>query len=142
MAEQAARQQTEAPQTLGTLTPYLTVSDAKAAGDFYAKAFGAVEVNRMVGAPDGRLIHLHLHLNGASLMMSDPFPEHGHGFKEIQGMSLVLQVEDADTWWGRAVAAGCEVVMPLQLMFWGDRYGQLKDPFGVLWAMNEAAAKA
>jgi uncharacterized glyoxalase superfamily protein PhnB len=128
-------------QVLGAMTPYLTMSDASAAGEFYAKAFGATEESRMAGAADGRLIHLHLHINGASLMMSDPFPEHGHPFKPFEGFGLVLHVEDADSRWERAVAAGCEVVMPLQVMFWGDRYGQLKDPFGVLWAMNEPVAK-
>jgi uncharacterized glyoxalase superfamily protein PhnB len=45
-------------------------------------------------------------------------------------------VEDVDVWWNRAVAAGAEVVLPLQLMFWGDRYGQLRDPFGVIWALG------
>jgi len=84
-------------------------------------------------------MHVHLYINGSSLMLSDAYPEHGHPFKTHQGFSLQLVVDDIDSWWERAVAAGVEVVMPVERMFWGDRYGQLRDPFGVLWAMNEPA---
>jgi uncharacterized glyoxalase superfamily protein PhnB len=70
-------------------------------------------------------------------MLSDAYPEHGHPLKTPQGFMLHLQVEDVDAWWDRAVAAGAEIVLPLQLMFWGDRYGQLRDPFGVLWSLSE-----
>ena len=85
---------------------------------------------------DGRLIHCHLHINGGSVMMSDPFPEHGHPAQEPQAFLVHLQVEDADAWWARAVEAGAEIVMPLDVQFWGDRYGQLRDPFGVVWSIG------
>jgi PhnB protein len=142
MADDAAKPKTSTDQVLGSVSPYLSVSDARAAAAFYEKAFGAVEVARMVGAPDGRLIHCHLHINGASVMLNDPFPEHGHPHKPMQGVTLVMHVTDIDSCWNRAVEAGCEIAMPLQVMFWGDRYGQLNDPYGVMWALNEPVVKA
>jgi uncharacterized glyoxalase superfamily protein PhnB len=80
-------------------------------------------------------MHIHLHLNGGSLMLSDAYPEHGHPLQAPQAFSLLVPADDVDRAWRRAVDAGAEIVMPLQLMFWGDRYGQLRDPFGVLWAL-------
>ena len=85
-------------------------------------------------------MHVHLYINGSSLMMGDAYPEHGHALQEPQAFNLTLQVDDIDVWWKRAVDAGAEVVMPVADMFWGDRYGQLRDPFGVLWAMNQPKA--
>lgn len=81
-------------------------------------------------------MHIHLHINGSSLMLGDAYPEYGHPLEKPQAFSLMLPVDDIDAWWSQAVAAGAEVVMPIELMFWGDRYGQLRDPFGVLWALN------
>lgn len=72
-------------------------------------------------------------------MLSDPYPEHGHPLEAPQAFNLLLAVEDVDAWWSRAVEAGAEVVMPLQVMFWGDRYGELRDPFGVLWSIDGPA---
>jgi len=79
---------------------------------------------------------VHLHLNGSSLMLSDAYPEHGHPLEKPQGFSLMLMVPDIDARFAHALAAGATAVMPPADMFWGDRYGQLRDPFGVLWAMN------
>ena len=84
-------------------------------------------------------MHVHLYINGASVMLSDFFPEHGHSKVSSQGFSLVLPVADIDSAFRRAVDAGAEVVTPVQKMFWGDYYGALKDPFGVSWAMNQRA---
>jgi uncharacterized glyoxalase superfamily protein PhnB len=125
------------PEVLGGVVPYLTVEGAAKAAAFYANAFGAFEVARQPVDGQGRTMHIHLHLNGGSVMLSDAYPEHGHPLKTPQGFMLHLQVEDVDAWWDRAVAAGAEIVLPLQLMFWGDRYGQLRDPFGVLWSLSE-----
>jgi PhnB protein len=80
-------------------------------------------------------MHIHLHINAGSIMLSDPYPEHGHPHKPAQGYTLHLKVDDVDAWWQRAVAAGA--VLPLQKMFWGDRCGQRRDPFGVLWSMAQ-----
>jgi uncharacterized glyoxalase superfamily protein PhnB len=124
------------PAVKGGVTPYLMVRDAAAASEFYQRAFGAVEVARAPFENGPRLIHVHLYVNGSSVMLSDPFPEHGCPLQPAQGFNLNMQVDDADAWWQRAVDAGAEPVMPVTEMFWGDRYGQVRDPFGVLWAMN------
>jgi PhnB protein len=136
----AANEATESPSvapTLTTLVPYLTVDGAGKASDFYVKAFEAKEVARYPLDEKGRTMHIHLHINGASLMLSDAFPEHGHPFQTPQGFNLTLQVKGIDQWWARAIAAGCTSILPVQDMFWGDRYGQLRDPFGIMWSMNE-----
>lgn len=125
---------------IGGIIPYLSLSDASKAADFYVRAFGATEVFRHPADEKGRHMHIHLHVNGNSLMLSDAFPEHGHPLKDQQGYSLLLTVGDIDTLFQRAVDAGETVVMPVEKMFWGDRYGQLRDPFGVLWAMNSPSS--
>lgn len=128
-------------QVLGGLTPYLAVDGASKAAEFYTKAFGAVEVARYPVDEKGRTMHIHLHVNGSSLMLGDFYPEHGHGFQKPQAFNLTYHSKDIDADWKRAVDAGAEVVMPIQDMFWGDRYGQLRDPFGVAWSLNQSAAK-
>ena len=135
-------QQPAMPMPKGTLVPYLMVSDANAASLFYQKAFGAEEVSRIPGdSGDGRLIHCHLYVNGQSLMLNDPMPEHGYPLQAAQGYTLTLIVDDIDAWFQRAVEAGATVITPVQTMFWGDRFGALVDPFGVPWAMNESAKR-
>lgn len=125
-----------APKVLGGVAPYLGVSNAGEAADFYQRAFGAHEVFRHPPDEQGRYMHIHLVINGGSVMLCDPFPEYGHPLKEPQSFTLHIQVDDIDMWWGRATAAGAEVVMPLDVQFWGDRYGQLRDPFGVTWSLG------
>jgi uncharacterized glyoxalase superfamily protein PhnB len=86
-------------------------------------------------------MHCHLEINGGSLMLADCFPEHGMGHQPSHSFTMTVVVpSDVDSWWKRAVEAGCEVTMPLEKQFWGDRYGALRDPFGVNWAFNEPAA--
>lgn len=123
------------PEVKGGVTPYLMVEGAMKAAEFYQKALGAEVAGAMPPDASGRTMHVHLYINGGSLMMSDPWPEHGLPFKEHQGTTLHVQVEDVDFWWKRAVDAGMTVTMPLERQFWGDRYGQLKDPFGVSWSL-------
>jgi PhnB protein len=125
------------PEVRGGLVAYLQVDGATKASDFYQRAFGATEVARVPVDDKGRTMHVHLYVNGSSLMLSDAYPEYGHALQAPQAFNLTLQVTDIDAWWSRAVAAGAEVVMPVQEMFWGARYGQLRDPFGVLWSMNQ-----
>ena len=120
--------------------PYLVAKNASEAADFYKAAFAATEIDRRP-TPDGRLMHCHLEINGGALMMCDAFPEHGHAWEPVKSVMLTLIVTDGDLWWDRAIAAGCEVVSPFKLEFWGDRYGQLRDPQGVVWAINEPAKK-
>ena len=124
----------ENPQVKGGVVAYLQVDGAARAAEFYKKAFGAEVAS--VHPPDdkGRTMHAHVYLNGSSVMLSDPYPEHGHPLQTPAAFSLMLPVQDVDSWFKRAVDAGCTAVMPPQDMFWGDRYGQAKDPFGILWA--------
>ena len=121
----------------GGLVPYVTVDGAAKAADFYIRALGAEEATRHPLDDQGRTMHIHLYVNGSSLMLSDAYPEYGHPLQQPQSFNLTLQVDNIDAWWKRAVDAGATVVMPIERMFWGDRYGQLRDPFGVMWSMNE-----
>ncbi|MDQ0560662.1 putative glyoxalase superfamily protein PhnB [Rhizobium mesoamericanum] len=130
---------TTMPPVKNGLLPYVTVDGALKAAEFYKRAFDAEEAFVVPPDENGRTMHVHLFINGSSLMLCDSYPEHGHSLEKHQGFTLQLVIDDIDFWWGRAVAAGAEVIMPVQLMFWGDRYGQLRDPFGVLWAMNAPA---
>jgi PhnB protein len=129
-------EQTTAEAVLGGLVAYLQVEGAVKAAQFYERAFGARIAGMHPPDEQGRTMHVHLHLNGSSLMLSDAYPEHGHPLEKPQGFSLMLMVPDIDARFAHAVAAGATAVMPPADMFWGDRYGQLRDPFGVLWAMN------
>jgi PhnB protein len=123
--------------------PYLTVKGGKAAVDFYARAFGAVEEYRAYGQDNERIMHARLRINGAALLLSDDFPEfHGGGAAPPPtGITIHLEVDNADSWWDRAVSAGATIKMPLADQFWGDRYGQLKDPFGHSWSIGSPIKK-
>jgi uncharacterized glyoxalase superfamily protein PhnB len=127
------------PQVLGGVVPYLNVDGAEKASKLYVKAFGAEVVNFYPADEKGRTMHIHLYINGGSLMLADPFPEHGCPWQAPQAFSLLLHVDDVDMWWKRAVDAGMEIVMPLEKQFWGDRYGQLRDSFGIIWALAAPA---
>jgi uncharacterized glyoxalase superfamily protein PhnB len=120
------------------LVPYLNLEGAVAAADFYKKAFGAVVAAQQPVDDKGRSMHIHLYINGSSLMLGDFYPEHGHGKQDPQAFSLALMVDDIEKVFQRAVDAGCEVTTPVQKMFWGDTYAAVKDPYGVHWAMNQA----
>ena len=124
--------------------PYLTVVGGKAAIEFYSRAFGAVEFSRNTADDGERIMNSHLGLNGGSLMLSDDFPEFRGGAPGAApaGVVLHLQVDDADRWWARAVEARCTVKMELADQFWGDRYGQVQDPFGHTWSIASPAKGA
>lgn len=131
----------EAPataETKGGLVAYLNVDGALAAAEFYKKAFGAELAAQQPADDQGRTMHVHLYVNGSSLMLADFFPEHGQSKVAPQGFSLVLIAHDIHAEFQRAVDAGCEVVMPVQQMFWGDLYGGLRDPYGINWGMNQS----
>ncbi|VXB38677.1 VOC family protein [Brevundimonas sp. G8] len=122
------------------LTPHLTIPSrgASAAVDFYIIAFGAEVLARNVADDGERLIHAHLKINGASVMLNDEFPEYS-GAQDVRpaGVTLHLQVADPDAWWTRAMTVGgAEPVMDMADQFWGDRYGQLRDPFGHTWSIG------
>jgi PhnB protein len=109
---------------------------AAAAIDFYKRALGAEEVGDRATLEDGRILNSRIDVNGGSVMLMDPMPEQGYPAVPHDGFNLHLHVDDADRWFERAIAAGCTVVMPMALQFWGDRYGMVKDPFGVTWAFG------
>jgi uncharacterized glyoxalase superfamily protein PhnB len=118
----------------GGVVAYLSLDGAIKAAEFYKKAFAAEQVHLHPADDKGRTMHCHLYINGGSVMLSDPFPEHGHPLVPPAAFSLMLPVKDVDSWWQRAVDAGCTGNMKPEDMFWGDRYAQCKDPFGVIWA--------
>jgi PhnB protein len=126
-----------------SVSPMLTVSDGAAAIDFYVKAFDAEELGRVPG-PDGKkLYHAALRINGSVVMLNDDFPEMTDGKSMTptalggSPVSIHLTVTDVDAKFQKAVDAGATVVMPLEDAFWGDRYGELRDPFGHLWTMGQ-----
>jgi PhnB protein len=129
------------PQVKGGAVPYLMLDGAIKAAEFYKKAFAAEAA--AIHPPDdkGRTMHVHLYINAASVMMGDAYPEHGHPLQAPAAFNITLPVDDADAWYQRAIDAGCTAIMPPADMFWGDRYAQLRDPFGVTWAMNSPIRK-
>ena len=126
-----------------SFAPYLVVSNAAAAIDFYKKAFGAEEQARHSAPGGDKVMHAQLFIHGGHLFLCDDFAaQMGRKSEtpESLGGSPVtfhLQVEDADATWNQAVAAGAEVALPLADQFWGDRYGQLRDPFGHKWSIGQ-----
>ncbi len=130
----------EAPEKLSGVTPHITIRDNRAAEaiDFYARAFGAEEVMRMPGEDGQRLLHAHLRIQGGSLLLNDDFPEMAGGVAAAApvGVTLHLDVDDADAAWEKALAAGATVRFPIANQFWGQRYGQVVDPFGHAWSIG------
>ncbi len=124
------------PKGYHTISPHLVVKGAKDAIEFYKKAFGATEHGRMP-TPDGNAImHAELQIGDSRFFLNDEMM----GSKSPQSLggssiTVHLYVEDVDGLWNQAVAAGCQVTMPLMDMFWGDRYGMLADPFGHNWSL-------
>jgi len=123
--------------------PHVIVSDGMAALDFYKEVFGAETGHNMM-TPDGkRLMHGEIELDGHKLFVSDEFSAAEGGMcktpQSLSGTSvrITVQTDDADALVERAVARGAKVLMPLQDMFWGARYGQIEDPFGHIWGINQ-----
>ena len=125
------------PKGYRSLTPYLTEDDAAEAIEFYKRAFGATERARMP-FPGGLIGHAELEIGDSVLMLSDAFPESStRPPNELGGTtsSVHLFVEDVDAVVGKAVAEGATVTMPVDDMFWGDRFGTITDPFGHSWSI-------
>jgi PhnB protein len=147
---------TPIPPGFHSLTPHLNVKGAAAYIDFLKRAFDAEEMHRSPG-PGGKLMHVTVRIGDSMLMFADDFCEEFHMPPFATGnlpFVINLYTPDADVAWERALAAGCQVKFPLADQFWGDRYGQVADPFGFVWAistrkeiltpeqMQERAAKA
>lgn len=125
------------------LIPHLCCSRAAEAVEFYQKAFGAepLGIYRM---PDGAIFHAAMKVGGSTFYLAPECPAPGGDSPLKLGgtpVTLHLQVPDCDAAFDRATAAGCEAVMPVQEMFWGDRYGMVLDPFGHRWAMATTVRK-
>ena len=121
------------------LTPHLVVRDAARATAWYTEALGAEEAAR-VPVPDGRLMSVELRFGDSTVNLADEFPEMGVVSPLALGgtaVTLHLETADVDALWERAVAAGAEVVHPLADAFWGERHGQLTDPFGHRWGLAQ-----
>lgn len=121
------------------ITPHIVVQGAERAAAFYRDAFGAEEISR-IPTPDGRLMSVQLRLGDGDLHLADEFPEMGVLAPPSVGgtpVVLALTVADAEAVFVQAVAAGAEVRQPLADMFWGDRHGQLDDPFGHRWNVSQ-----
>lgn len=124
------------PDGYSTVTPYLVLNDAKAAIEFYSKAFGAKELFRM---PMGdRIGHAELQIGNSRIMLADENPQRGaYSAKHYKGspMSLMIYVEDVDSAAKNVVAAGAEIERPVENQFYGDRSGTFRDPFGYQWTV-------
>ena len=125
------------PEGMHSVTPHLVCEGAADAIEFYKKAFNAIELSRLP-APDGRVMHASIRIGDSTVMLVDDAPTWGMlGPKALKGSPVYihLYVEDVDAFTAQAVAAGAKVTMPIADMFWGDRYGQLEDPFGHRWSV-------
>jgi PhnB protein len=125
--------------SMHTITPHVVVRDAARAVDWYTNVLGAEERLR-IPVPDGRLMSVELRFGDSTVMLADEFPEMGIVSPQTLGgtyMALHLLVEDVDGVWQRALDAGAEVFHPLQDSFWGERHGQVIDPFGHRWGLAQ-----
>jgi PhnB protein len=121
------------------VTPHIVVNDAAAAASWYAQALGAHE-RRRITLPGGNVMSLELRFGELAVMVADEFPEMDVlGPLSIGGTPVVLHLltDDVDALWQRALDAGAEVRHPLQEAFWGERHGQIVDPFGHRWGLSQ-----
>jgi len=127
------------PAGIHTITPHIVVRDAARAAEWYPEALGAEERSRLP-LPGGKLMYVELWFGDSAVMVADEFPEMGVVSPlSIGGTATVLHVstEDVEALWNRVVAAGAEILQPLSETFWGDRYGQVRDPFGHKWGLAQ-----
>lgn len=126
------------PRNTQSITAHLVVRGAAKAIDFYQRAFGA-EVNRRMDDPSGKVMHADLTIGNSRFMLADEYPGMGNPAPGKEGSPVVLNLysDDVDALWKKATEAGAAVTMPLGDQFWGDRYGQVRDPFGHAWALGQ-----
>jgi PhnB protein len=129
------------PEGYDTVIPHIVVKDASKAIDFYQRAFGAKPIGGVFKTPDGKVMHAELEIGRSRLMLADEFPgmSNTKSPQTLGGTTTTLNiyVEDVDRLFKQAVAAGATETMPLANQFWGDRYGQVRDPFGHSWALGQ-----
>lgn len=128
------------PDGIHTITPHIVVRGAARAAEWYKQALGAQERGQRIGVPGAKFIHIELWFGDSAVMVADEFPEMNiFSPQSVGGTSIVLMLttQDVDTLWQRAIEAGAEVFHPLQDAFWGDRQGQIIDPFGHRWGLAQ-----
>lgn len=138
MAKVKTKKAKPVPKGMTTVTPHLVCGNCADAIEFYKKAFGAVEMGRMLMPDSGKIMHAAIRIGDSVVMLNDEFPDWGKlGPMTLKGspVTIHLYVKDADAFVDRAVSAGAKVTMPLMDAFWGDRYGTLEDPFGHHWSV-------
>ena len=123
------------PSGFHTLTAHLTVDGAAQYIEFLKRAFDAIELTRSPAA-DGRLLNARVGIGDSVVMLNDVFPEFGgEAYRSGRAVRLTLYLPDADAAWAKALAAGCKVASPIRDQFWGNRYGEVEDLFGYVWAI-------
>jgi len=128
------------PTGFRTITPYLVVNNGSEAIGFYKKAFDAKELS-VHKTPDGKILNAQLKIGNSMLFLADEFP--GSDVRSplsIGGSSTVtihIYTKDVDKLWDQAISAGARITMPISNQFWGERYGQLADPFGHRWSLSQ-----
>ncbi len=125
------------PAHLGTLTPHLAVRGGADALAFYARALGAKAGRRHLGPDGASIVHAEVKIGDTTFFLADEFPGSPvRAPQSLGGTTTVMNVyvKDCDALYNRAVAAGAKPLMPPADMFWGDRYGQVADPYGHVWA--------
>jgi PhnB protein len=124
------------------ITNHIIVDDAARAAEWYTTVLGAQERTRIT-LPDSRLIHLELAFGTSTVMVADEFPDHDALAPTTTGCTsavFYLQTDEVDVLWQRAVEGGAEVLRPLADTFWGEREGQVRDPFGHRWGLSQPCA--
>jgi len=127
---------TDMERVMQGVIPYLNVDGADKVIAFYEKAFGAKDLGTMRTEDGKHVMHSQLEINGGALMLSEASLMEG---KQVNSNSYTMQLvtREGDRWWKRAVDAGCVVEVPFEMQPWGDRWGKLRDPFGISWALLE-----
>ncbi|MGH8888926.1 MAG: VOC family protein [Acidothermaceae bacterium] len=131
------------PDHLHTVSPRLVVDDGTAAIDFYRRAFGAEQIGEAFAGPDGAIIHAELRIGDSVVMLSEDAGDQDAAARSpsaTAGIATAIMATywpDVDAVWQQAVAAGAEVIYPLENQFYGDRGGRLRDPFGQQWMLSQ-----
>ncbi len=127
------------PPGMRSITPHLVIKGASQALEFYKKAFSAKELEK-APLPDGKLMHASIKIGDSVVMMADEFPGSNMKAPDSAGTTTValhIYTKNVDKLWQQALDAGAKIAMPLENQFWGERFGQLLDPFGHQWSMSQ-----
>lgn len=128
------------PDRLHTVTTSIVSTPCAAAIDFYERAFGAEEVGPRMTGPDGSIGHAEIRIGDTVIMLADEWPDGPTKAPTTLGGStaaLFIYTDDVDALWQRALDAGAEVMFPLEVQFYGDKSGRVKDPFGHTWGLGQ-----